>query len=195
MNDNITITHRNLPHWRKDGAVYWITFHLADSLPQEQLRQWKCERDAWCGNHPEPWSEADWNEYDERFGGKIDLWLDAGLGSRALVRSDIRDVVKRCLLAFDGIRLAVHSAVIMPTHVHALLEPLEGNDISKLLKGIKGASACEANKLLNTSGMFWFDESYDHIVRSQEQYRRFLNYIANNPIKAGLRSDEYWIKR
>ena len=194
MNNNLAITQRNLPHWKRDGSIYWITFHLADSLPLEKLRQWRAERDAWRVHHPEPWSEADWKEYDERFGEKIDSWLDAGMGSRALARSDIREVVKQRLLAFDGVRLLVHAAVIMPTHVHALLEPIDGNNISQILKGIKGASAREANKLLNTRGAFWFDESYDHIVRSLKQYHRFQNYITQNPTKSNLRIDEYWLK-
>jgi hypothetical protein len=95
-------------------------------------------------------------------------------------------------MRFDGERLRVHSVVIMPTHVHLLLEPLRNNKLPLLLKGIKGASARRANQILGTSGQFWLDESYDHIVRSEEQYGHFLRYIAENPVKAHLRPDEYW---
>jgi REP element-mobilizing transposase RayT/type I restriction-modification system DNA methylase subunit len=192
-NQQFTKTHRNLPHWKKDGAIYWITFRMADSLPQEKLKTWKAERDIWSQNHPEPWDEVTWKEYDERFGDRLDQWLDAGMGSRALARPEIRETVKSCLLRFDGERLVVHSAVIMPNHVHALIEPLDGHDLSKLLQGIKGASARAANQILGTTGTFWLDESYDHIVRSEAQYKHFLRYIADNPIKAGLRENEYWL--
>ena len=65
--------------------------------------------------------------------------------------------------------------------------------LSELLKGIKGASAREANKLLGTSGQFWLDESFDHIVRSEPQYQRFLRYISDNPVRAHLPPDEYWL--
>lgn len=191
---SLAITQRRLPHWKNDGAIYWITFRLADSLPQEKLHAWREQREIWKRRHPEPWSEQDWAEYDERFGHKLDEWLDAGMGSRALARPDVRDAVKTCLLKFDGERLQIHSAVIMPNHVHALIEPMSGHDLSTLLKGIKGASAHEANKLLGASGTFWLDESYDHIVRSEEQYRHFLRYIADNPSKAGLRAGEYWLR-
>ncbi len=188
-------TRRHLPHWKKDGAIYWITFRMADSLPQEKLKSWKAEREVWCRNHPQPWDDTTWKEYDERFGDKLEQWLDAGMGSRALARPEIREVVKNCLLRFDGERLIVHSAVIMPNHVHALIEPLEGHDLSKLLQGIKGTSAREANKLLGATGStFWLDESYDHIVRSEAQYRHFLRYITENPVKAHLRDHEYWLK-
>ena len=61
------------------------------------------------------------------------------------------------------------------------------------MKGIKGASARAANNILGTSGTFWMDESFDHIVRSEAQYERFVQYIADNPLKARLRGDEYWL--
>jgi REP element-mobilizing transposase RayT len=189
----LTITRRNLPHWTRDGAIYWVTFRLADSLPQEKLHAWTEERGIWIGTHPEPWSESDWQEYDERFGKRLDEWLDAGYGSRALARPDVREAVRDCLMRFDGERLRVHAAVIMPTHVHALLEPLANHSLSELLKGMKGASARHANQLLGATGMFWLDESYDHIVRSQRQYAHFVRYIAENPRKAGLSSNEYWL--
>ena len=97
------------------------------------------------------------------------------MGSRALAHIDARE------------------AVIMPTHVHLLMEPLGGHDLSRILQGIKGASAREINKLTGVTGTLWLDESYDHIVRSEKQYWRFVRYITENPTKDGLRDDEYWL--
>ena len=188
----ITTTRRHLPHWKTDGSIYWITFRLADAIPQDKLRAWQEERGLWLKRHPKPWSEAVWSDYDQRFGARMQAWLDAGMGSRALARPNARAVVTNSLLRFDGERLRLHAAVIMPTHVHLLLEPLGGHDLSRILKGIKGTSAREINKLLGTTGTFWLAESYDHIVRSEKQYRRLIRYIADNPVKAGLREDEYW---
>lgn len=37
------------------------------------------------------------------------------------------------------------------------------------------------------------DESYDHIVRSEAQYRVLKTYIRENPRKAGLEEGEYWL--
>lgn len=187
-------TRRNLPHWTKDGSIYWITFRLGDSLPLEKLDVWRAEREIWISDHPEPWSDEDWKEYDERFSERLQAWLDAGHGSCALARPEIRRVVQDCLLRFNGERLRLHAGVIMPNHAHLLLEPLAGNALSELLKGIKGASARKANQILgNTGTPFWMDESYDHIVRSHSQYQHFLRYIADNPVKARLTSDKFWL--
>jgi len=190
----VTITRRNLPHWTKEGAIYWITFRLADSLPREKLNQWKAKRDYWISRHPEPWSDEEWKEYNRRFGSRLEKWLDVGYGSCTLAKPAIREIVQECILRFNGERLLVHAGVIMPNHVHLLLEPLAGNSLSDLLKGMKGASSRKINQLLNTTGnRFWMDESYDHIVRSEAQYQHFIRYIMENPIKANLSEGQYWL--
>lgn len=187
-------TNRNLPHWTVEGPVYWITFRLADSLPQEKLNTWRAERELWLKQHPQPWSDEDWKQYDESLGERLQSWLDAGYGSCALARSDVRQIVQDCLLRFDGQRLRLHAAVIMPNHVHLLLEPLAGNELSELLKGIKGASARKVNQILgNTGNPFWMDESYDHIVRSERQRQHLIRYIMENPVKAQLPTGQFWL--
>jgi REP-associated tyrosine transposase len=85
-----------------------------------------------------------------------------------------------------------HAWVIMPNHVHLLLTPQI--NVSKLLGSLKAASAKRANLLLGRTGQpFWQDESYDHLVRSDEEFRRIQRYIENNPVTAGLVSkpEEY----
>ena len=50
-----TRTHtRNLPHWEQVGVTYFLTFRLADSLPQVKVRQWREERDQWLKHHRNP---------------------------------------------------------------------------------------------------------------------------------------------
>jgi REP element-mobilizing transposase RayT len=89
-------------------------------------------------------------------------------------------------------RYEMHSWVIMPNHVHLLLTPRVG--ASRLLGSLKGAIAKRANLLLKRTGEpFWQDESYDHLVRNGEEFRRIGRYIENNPVTAGLvaRSEDY----
>ena len=186
-------TRRRLPHWKKDGAIYWITFRLVDAIPRDKRYVFQEARKLWLKRHPEPWTDAEWKKYSRRFDERIESWLDAGMGSRALAHVDAREAVKNCLLRFNGERHRLHAAVIMPTHVHLLMEPLEGHDLSRILQGIKGASAREINKLAGVTGTFWLNESYDHVVRSEKQYWRFVRYIAENPASAGLRDHEYWL--
>src|SRR5213082_2425741 len=43
---------RNLPHWEQPDATYFVTFQLADAVPQGILRRWKEEIEAWRKFHP-----------------------------------------------------------------------------------------------------------------------------------------------
>jgi putative transposase len=79
----------------------------------------------------------------------------------------------------------MHSFVIMPDHVHLLLTPQVS--ASKLLGSLKASIARRANLPLERSGQpFWQDENYDHLVRSDDEFRRIQRYIENNPVTACL---------
>ncbi len=79
----------------------------------------------------------------------------------------------------------LHAWVILPNHVHALLEPKA--QVPRITKTVKGYTAREANKLLERTGNpFWQDETFDHWVRDEWSYRRIVSYIERNPVKAGL---------
>jgi hypothetical protein len=45
---------RHLPHWRQDGATYFVTFRLADSIPEAKLIELQNLRNHWEYTHPEP---------------------------------------------------------------------------------------------------------------------------------------------
>ena len=54
------------------------------------------------------------------------------------------------------------------------------------MQGLKGVSAYNINKLLGNNGGVWQDESFDHVIRSEVEYYRVLDYIACNAVAAGL---------
>jgi len=88
----------------------------------------------------------------------------------------------------------LYSAVVMPDHVHILIQPLnKGNnewfDLATIMKKIKGISARKINQIRKTSGSIWSSESYDRIIRNDEEMKEKWNYIVTNPVRAGLVSD------
>ena len=58
--------------------------------------------------------------------------------------------------------------------------------VAVIMKSLKGYTAYKANRLLNRTGAFWEEESYDHEVDTPADLGRIVNYVLNNPVKAGL---------
>ncbi|PYM09814.1 MAG: carbamoyl phosphate synthase large subunit [Verrucomicrobia bacterium] len=184
-------TRRRLPHWEQQGATYFITFRLADAVPQKLLRQWKEELETWRKFHPEPWDASTKYEYQKRFRDAREEWLDQGHGGCILRHSQIAATVANSLRHFDGVRYALDSFVVMPNHVHVLVQPHEDNALSEILHSWKSFSAKAINKFRERSGIVWQDENYDRMVRDFEELERYRDYIKENPVAAKLDEGEF----
>jgi len=57
--DELAVSGAALPHWEQPGKTYFITFHVADSIPAAVRRKWASERERWFAAHPEPRAESD----------------------------------------------------------------------------------------------------------------------------------------
>ena len=114
-----------------------------------------------------------------------------------------REIVLNCCLAQNGGKYELFTAVVMPDHAHLIFCPLRRPDgwcwcLPEIMHAIKGASARSINKLLSRKGAVWQEESFDHVLRSDESLDQKVDYICNNPVRAGLVSsaDQYpWLWR
>ena len=189
--EDIDIRRRNLPHWEQPGRSYYVTFRLADSLPQDKLAELHAAEDQWRQVHPEPWSQEDWDEYDKLFPAKIHQWLDAGYGACVLNRPDISGILEAALRHFDGERYILDEFVIMPNHVHVIVKPADSHRLSQILHSWKSFTSTKINKTLDGSGTLWMDERYDRILRSWQQLEFIRDYIRQNPANAGIAEDRF----
>jgi REP element-mobilizing transposase RayT len=168
---------RHLPHWQKTDSALFITWRLYGSLPRKLSASYLKEL-----NPGKRFLLLDRELDKARFGP---TWLKDG----ALAKT----VIDALFHGAEQLRLYRLSAyVVMSNHVHVLLWPHAL--MSRVTKSIKGYTARECNKLLGRSGeTFWQDESFDHAVRSEDEFYRIKNYIERNPVKAGLvESPEEW---
>jgi len=190
--DAVDTTRRRLPHWRQNGTIYYVTFRLADSIPQFRLDQLRLERTDWLAMHRnQPMTKDMRQEYYRLFGERVETWLNSGHGSCLLRAPHLRRFVSETLAHFAGQRYDLGAWCIMPNHVHVLLKLLNDFALSDVLHTWKSYSAHQINKLLNRRGLVWQHESYDHIVRSPQSLLRIEQYILNNPVKARLQPGEY----
>jgi len=188
---DIQQTRRDLPHWEQEGATYFVTFRLADAVPAQLAKQWREELETWRRFHPEPWNGAVVAEYRKRFLQPREDWLDLGHGSCVLRDSGAATIVANALQFFDGQRYHLDAFVVMPNHVHVLVQPLTGFHLNEIVHSWKSYTARQINKALGRSGTVWMQESFDRIVRDWDALVRCRAYIARNPKKAQLRSGEF----
>ena len=184
-------TKNLLPHWQQQGAVYFITFRLADSVPADLRAQWQEERAAWLRFNPQPWKAETEKEYYRRFSGAIERWLDAGYGSCVLRQPKCANIVNQAIRHFDGQRLALISSVIMPNHVHALFVQNQEHRLEDLVRSWKTFTARSINQLLGQSGKLWHRSYFDRLVRDEQHLENCVRYIRCNPKKARLKTSEY----
>jgi len=192
----IDIYYGDLPHWRQQGATYFVTFRLADSLPQQCLAEIQAIRRRWELAHPEPRDDAAWRDYARQVGQKQEEWLDKSCGSCMLKRQDCAELVAGAMKFFDGQRYLLGAFVVMPNHVHVVFRPLEAQTVEDILMSWKGFTARRINQLLKRAGQFWQRESYDTIVRDCEHLVKAVAYIGRNPEKAGSKLNEQlrWVR-
>jgi REP element-mobilizing transposase RayT len=180
----------HLPHLKREGGAYFVTFRLAGTLPGDVLLQFKQERtnliqQAEAARHPLTWHEQE--ELFRWYAERVDTYLDAGNGDSFLRRPEIAELVSNALRFFAETRYDLLAWVVMPNHVHVVVHPLNGWSLSQVLKSWKGYTAREANRLLDRTGQtFWQVESYDHLIRDDEDRHRCCQYTSMNPVNARL---------
>ena len=186
---------RHLPHWRQEGATYFVTFRLADALPQSKIELLKRMREEWERTHPLPRSDIDWEQWARTATNHVERWTDEGYGACWYRESHwAKELVDR-LMHFQNSRHFTSCFVIMPNHCHAVIRPFIGHELEDLLQGVKSMTSRAIHAVGGTSGSLWQQESYDRIIRDEEHLWRVIQYIGRNPRQAGLplESTPRWI--
>ena len=189
---------RHLPHWRQDGATYFVTFRLHDSLPQSKLQELEMFKADWRRRSPPPHSPGEAEQLTREVMRRVEAWLDQGMGSCLLRSGEVAAILADTLHCDDGREQELDCYVVMPNHVHALVRPLAPAELplETILQRWKGKSSCLINRYLQRTGTLWQRESFDRIVRDEEHLYRAIQYIGRNPKNAGLLPTDFrlWIR-
>jgi REP element-mobilizing transposase RayT len=159
-----------LPHFDSPGAQQYLTYRLADSMPAERRGEWEALLRI---------------EDDLKRQRELERYLDLGHGACHLRDPRIADLVQNNLWHHDGVKYRLLAWVVMPNHIHVLIEVWQA-PLGKILQSWKGYTAKEANRILGREGTFWEEDYFDRYIRDEVHFRRVVRYIEINPVKAGL---------
>ncbi|HRO25731.1 MAG TPA: hypothetical protein PLR07_15695, partial [Promineifilum sp.] len=181
---------RNLPHYQPRGAILFVTFRLAGSIPIVVLQRLKAEAEAreqrirQAGDGPEQ-QRLLYEERKRQFGRWDDVLDEAKEGPHWLREPRIAAIVYDALCYRDGRVYDLDVFCIMPNHVHAVFAPLVKEDgtyhpLQTIMHSLKRYTAGQGNDALGREGAFWQHESYDHVVRNPDEWGRIVNYVLHN---------------
>lgn len=95
--------------------------------------------------------------------------------------------------SYTGIQwfLILYAYCIMPNHLHLVFRHLIWDEnkvhpITDIMRNFKRYTARECNRILNRRSPFWQPESYDRVIRDNNELENTIRYTLNNPVKAGL---------
>ena len=201
--DDIQVTQRKLPHWAQSDTLCFITWRTYDSMPASVVEQWYRLRGDWLQRRRIDPDAEDWKQRLEELAAEeieafhaefTTRWheeLDNCHGECVLRQPHLARIVRDSLLHFDGARYEIDGFVVMPNHVHLLVAFRNEETMLQQCESWKRFTATRLNAALGRKGRFWQSDAFDHLVRHEAQHIRLRQYLAENPIKAKLRDDEY----
>ena len=95
---------------------------------------------------------------------------------------------------YDGKKYDLDRFVVMPNHVHAIVQFRNGGSLQSVSQSWMRYSGRQMNAEMGRKGAFWQPECFDHIIRNVNQFEYLQGYVAENPVKAKLKDGEflYW---
>jgi REP-associated tyrosine transposase len=97
-----------------------------------------------------------------------------------------RIVVRALHYEATALRASTLAYVVMPDHLHWLVQLHPGHNLSTVVRSVKGRSAFEIGRVRGSRGQVWEVGFHDHAVRREEDLQDVARYVVRNRIRAGL---------
>ena len=83
-------------------------------------------------------------------------------------------------------RVTTLAFVVMPDHLHWLMQLGSDVSLAGVVQSVKSVSAHRVNRYRGGRGPVWQDGFHDHALRRDEDLRLAARYVVANPLRAGL---------
>jgi len=192
-----------MPHVDGADLIQHVSYHLADSLPKEALERMQAETKDLAPKLRDAEKEK-----------RIAAYLDAGHGGCILRVPELADMVQETFTHFANDRYHLYAWCVMPNHVHVLFQPMNGWIMSKIVSSWKSFTGRRISAYVQMATLgrgepssrlagpqpgsampptpqrgptrVWHREYWDRYIRDHAHYVNVVEYIHENPVKAGL---------
>ncbi len=165
----------HLPHYDQGRLLHMITYRLGDSLPDNVLLRLEHET-----------AELPQEQRGIERKRRVEYWLDQGHGSCLLRHLDCARYVKNAWEFHDGKYYDLDAWVVMPNHVHLLMEVYETSQLEKIIRMWKTFSCRLINKRVGRKGTLWMPDYFDRYIRDARHFANARAYLEKNVRKGGV---------
>jgi putative transposase len=174
MQPHKTFYQKRLPHFQPQEETFFITYRLANSIPIGKIKE--LNELFEIAKRKSKSEEEIYIEQKRHFGLTDDYLNKSKNEPYWLNQNDIAKEVANSLHFCDEKFYKLWSFCIMPNHVHLVVTILkDGLPLYAIMQKHKRHTAYICNKLLKRNGQFWAHESYDHVVRKNNEFERILS--------------------
>lgn len=123
---------------------------------------------------------------------RFEAMVDAEYGSCLLRQPEVAMMVQNALLYFEGERYRMLAWVVMPNHVHVLFQTMNGWTMAKVVASWKTWTGKHIHQRQDGAWRaqsytrVWHREYWDRFIRNEQHFSNAVQYIHQNPVKAGL---------
>ncbi|MCB1221377.1 MAG: transposase [Planctomycetales bacterium] len=162
---------QRLPHFDSAGLIQFVTIALADAAPKTR----------------KPLTAGSKQNSDQQF-MEMDSILDTSRGVCLFRMPRLAWIAGDLARQGEYLGCIPLAWVIMPNHAHLLFGQTKGTMLSEVVRKFKGRSAYLINAETGKSGKVWQKGYFDRAMRDLNHFAATLEYIHENPVKAGLAS-------
>ncbi len=187
------------------GGTFFVTFRLDDALPRSFMLNQRLQfyvQQTRCADLPNDARRERLRTIRKRLFAHYDEALHQALYGHCYFKDPaLSKIVADVLHQFDGSLYDLLAYTILPNHVHVLintnlqlphepalidLENYECTALRDILRQVKNTCGQAINQAIKRDGRLWQRENFDHWVYTEHEFDNILQFIQQNPVRAGL---------
>lgn len=172
----------HLPHWDVLGRPIFLTLHVRGAIPPNAVQRIREQAAALATSR-----DGAYTRRLKMIFAEMESWLDRTGHETVLSQPAVVEVVRDAIAERHHRQWwYVRHWVAMPSHLHILYVG-GAVGMKTVVSDFKRWTGHRVSNILgSTAHRFWQDEWFDHWSRSANETDRIVQYMRQNPVRAGL---------